>query len=311
MCVVVVSKGTQPAVLPKAAAVWFIALALTGLGACAPSGAHGVAVAHRHGAGYSFGHWMGPLGVAHFLSLMRFTDSTVAQRVLIVTPKGPAVVLSSLFNAPTGKRRFRIAADVGNWWLELGETVDLKMERFDESVDEMWRIKRRRYSLECSDGARVESDSMEGLIEGLRSGGRLNAMRNAVPNDVVEARQFLYAITGSDDEYSEWMQPVWVLARLFGEEMKTDSSWTLVTEHSRSGLIVRDPEAIRFMAAFHSVAAEQPLGDFDAERALVMPSTIEGIRRAREYRKRHPVDSPRERLDRALQRLRAGLSPWG
>lgn len=185
------------------------------------------------------------------------------------------------------------------------------MERFDESVDEMWRIKRRRYSLECSDGGRVGNDSMEGLIEVLRSGGSLNALRNAVPNDVVEARQFLYSITGSDDEYSEWMQPVWVLARLFGEEMKPDASWKLVTEHSRGGSIIRDPEAIRFMAGFRSVVAEQPLGEFDAERALVMPSTVEGIRKAREYRKRHPVDSPWERLDRALQRLRAGVSPWG
>jgi hypothetical protein len=252
---------------------------------------------------------MGQLGVAHCLSLVRFTDSTIAQRALIVTPSGAAVVLSSLCNAPTGELRIRIAADVGGWWLELRETVDLKMERFDEFVDEMWRVKRRRYSLESSDGARVGSDSMEGLIEGLRSGGRLDAVRNAVPKDVVEARQFLYAITGSDDEYSEWMQPVWVLARLLGEEMKTDTSWKLVIEHSRSGLIIRDPEAIRFMEGFQSVVAEQPLGEFDAERALVMPSTIEGIRSAREYRKRHPPDDPWERLNRAPQRLRAGLWP--
>jgi len=219
------------------------------------------------------------------------------------------VVLSSLINAPTGDLRFRIATDVGGWWLELRETVDLKTERFDEFVDEVWRIKRHRYSLECSDGAGVESDSIEGLVEALRSSGRLDAERNAVPNDVVEARHFLYAIAGSDDEYSEWKQPVWVMARLFGEEMKPDASWKLVTEHSRSGSILRDPEAIRFMAGFRSVAAAQPLGEFDAERALAMPSTIEGIRRAREHRKRHPPDSPRERLDRALQRLRAGLWP--
>jgi hypothetical protein len=249
--------------------------------------------------------------VAHFLSFLRFTDSTTTQRALIATPNGATVVLSNLFNAPTGELRFRIAADVGGRWLELRETVDLKMERFDEFVYEMWRIKRRRYTLECSNGTRVGSDSMEGLIEGLRSGGRLDAVRNAVPKEVVEARQFLYAITGSDDEYGEWMQPVWVLARLFDEEMNTASSWKLVTEHFRSGLILSDPEAVRFMAGFHSVAAEQPLGEFDAERALVMPSTIEGIRRAREYRKRHPPDDPWERLDRALHRLRAGLSPWG
>ena len=311
MCVVVVSKGTQRAVLPRAAAVWFIVLALTGLGACAPSGRDGTAVAHRHGAGYSFGYWMGPLGVAHFLSLVRFTDSTTSQRALIATPNGAAMVLSSLINAPTGELRSRIALDAGGWWLEVRETVDLKMERFDEFGYEMWRIKRRRYSLECSDGTRVGSDSMEGLVEGLRSGGRLDAVRNAVPKDVVEARQFLYAITGSGDEYSQWMQPVWVLARLFGEEMKPDTRWKLVTEHSRGGSIIRDPEAIRFMAGFRSVAAEQPLGEFDAEHALVMPSTIEGIRKAREYRRRHPVDGPWERLDRALQRLRAGLSPWG
>jgi hypothetical protein len=270
-----------------------------------------MAVAHRHGAGYSLGHWIGPVGVARFLFLVRFTDSTTAQRALIATPNGAAVVLSSLINAPTGEMRFRIAADVGGWWLEVKDTVDLKMERFDEFSYEMWRIKRQRYSLECSDGARVVSDSMEGLIEGLRTGRRLDGVRNAVPKDVGEARQFLYTITSSDGEYSQWRQPVWVLARLFGDEMTPATSWKLVTEHMRSGLILRDSEAIRFMTGFRSVAAEEPLGEFDAERALVMPSTIEGIRRAREYRKLHPPDAPLERLDRALQRLRAGLSPWG
>jgi|ERR1700726_471449 hypothetical protein len=169
-------EGTRRGLLPRAAAVCVIVLALSSLGACAPGGRDGIAVAHRHGAGYSFGHWMGLLGVAHFLSLVRFNDSTTAQRALIATPNGAAVVLSSLINAPTGERRFRIAADFGGWWLEVKETVDLKMERFDEFSYEMWRIKRQRYSLECSDGARVGSDSMEGLIEGLRSGRRLDTV---------------------------------------------------------------------------------------------------------------------------------------
>jgi hypothetical protein len=221
------------------------------------------------------------------------------------------VVLSSLSNAPTGARRDRIAVGVGDWWLEVRNTADLEMERLDEFYDELWRIKRWRWCLESSDGARVESDSLEGLIEALRSRGRLDAVRNAVPKDVAEARPFLYAITGPDGDYGEFMLPVLVLAHLFGEEVKTDTSWKSVTEHFGKQLIVRNTEAIRFMAGFHSVVAEQPLGEFDAERALAMPSTIEGIRGAREYRKRHPVDAPLEKLDRALQRLRAGLSPWG
>jgi hypothetical protein len=284
-------------------------IALTCLVGCAPSGGHGIAAEHKHGASYSFGHWVGPLGVAQCLSFGKYTDSTFAQRVLIVTPNGAGVVLSSLANAPTGEMRDRIATAAGDWWLEVKEVDDLKMERFDELVDEAWRIKRRRYSLECSNGVRAESDSMKGLVEALGSLGRIDAVRNAVPKEVVRARQFLYAITGPNGEYAALGPPVWVLARLFGEEMKTDTSWKLVTEHFRKGLIVRDPEAIRFMAGFHSVVAEQPLGEFDAERALVMPSTIEGIRSAREYRKRHPPDDPLERLDRALQRLRAGLWP--
>src|SRR5262245_30602241 len=45
----------------RAAAVGVTVIALMWLGACAPRS--GV-VAHHHGASYSFGHWMGPLGVA-------------------------------------------------------------------------------------------------------------------------------------------------------------------------------------------------------------------------------------------------------
>jgi hypothetical protein len=308
---VVRSKGTPHAGLRRVAAEWVIVTALTCLGACAPSGEPGIAARHRHGASYSLGHWVGPLGGAECLSFGQYTDSTFAERVLIVTPNGAAVVLSSLANAPTGEMRDRIAAAGGDWWLEVRETDDLKMERFDEFVDETWRIKKRLYSLECSDGARVESDSMQGLVEALGSLGRFDAVRKAVPKDVVKARRFLYAITGPNGEYAALGPTVLVLARLFGEEMKTDTSWKLVTEHFRKGLIVRDPGAIRFMAGFRSVVAEQPLGEFDAERALVMPSTIEGIRRAREYRKLHPPDAPLERLHRAQQRVRAGLSPWG
>jgi hypothetical protein len=288
MCAVAVNRGTWQRGLRGAAAACGLVAALTCLGACAQGGRQTAAPQHNHKSLYSFGRWVGPRAGARSLYFAQVTDSTFAFRGLIATPNGAALVLSSLIDAPTGESRTRVAADVGGWWLEVRETTDIKAELLYDYYDQAAAGENQRWRLESSDGTQVESDRMEGLVAALRSRGRIEVVRNAVPKEVIEARQFLYAITGRHSDYEALRPPVLVLAQLFGEQPQEDARWKLVVEHFGKHLNVNNPEAIRFLAGFHSVTAENPMGDFDAERALLMRDTVEGIRRAREATKQHP-----------------------
>jgi hypothetical protein len=255
--------------------------AIAGLSSEQPSVAISPLVAERVRAVHYLGEWNGAHGSARSLSVLVYSTTTLAERVLLTTPVGSRFVFSSITIAPSGTQRQRLDADSTGWWLEVKSTVDFKAKSFDEMTNALAAEKHRWHAvLETSDGNRVESDDTRLLASLLKKTVRGGPARLAVP-DEKRSLPFLLHVTGNQGECQEWRLEVEILSELLGVTPRPEPNWfanllgrilgnsALTPEWKftrgpyRKERAALDPDVAQFVNGFRSIAGSDLMGDFD------------------------------------------------
>jgi hypothetical protein len=223
------------------------------------------------------------------LQFMEFGEHARGGRVLVVTPTGVGVVLSSSSNGPEGILRCRLGHDAGAWWIEVRKELSVKVEDLEALLHMDWRVVGWRAVLDSSAGtiAKIDGASLtkelplpRALLAAVRAEGDVDAIRSSVPKDVVEALAFLSAFSSERPDGEEtigrlFREPIEFLLLLFGQEIKPEGTWHFVPGRTWRGLSLEDAELAQFAARFRSVVPGYPLGDFSvtgsAERRSVPP----------------------------------------
>ena len=298
----VVSKGTQPAVLPRAAAASLIVLALTGLGACAPSGGHGIAVAHASAVGavtpvparfrevWHLVAWKGASAEGHGLELTAQSeyDEAMAFR-LFVRPQGrPSVILSWCVDAIKGVLRTRLTDDQTGWWIEVREEPGVTGGNGQEFLLRKAEARLTRYHglVQTSEGDAIEFDvprNKEGsnadrwsplpqMAKMVVENGREKGHLASLPAGVSQSADFLDSITeepgssqtahGKDTRTMGYLRSVVAVALQMRGHMGARRD-AAVASITAKGLGFSAPEVRAFLAGFRSVSQQHPMGDVE------------------------------------------------
>jgi hypothetical protein len=211
----------------------------------------------------------------------------LAARVLAESPAGHRIVLTKVLLSQVGSDRARVVHDETGWWAEVervyGVTAPGLWEFFRKAEEwlEPGEGRTIRYTFRTSDGLEVtaevpreETPSLEyqGLVSAIEEEGLEEALRGQVPAGLGEAVVFLDSAieqVGSDAD-----GPIEVLAAFAGgssrEASYAEASWTELATAPLKGLLLSEPESLRFAERFRTIQATQPLppGELDTLAAL-------------------------------------------
>ncbi len=257
-----------------------LGIGLVAVVACRPVDAQEGETIHAVGGVHQSIEWSGRDGAGQGLEFLDRTRGASAHRLLLVSPSGTALVLSSSQNAATGIERFRVADDTTGWWLEVRK--ELAVEDEDLNLDALlfmdWTATKWSAVLESSGATVVRIDGRSltphrgleaALLGALRAERRLDEVKRAVPRGVVDSLRFLNCLSNTDVAREReaigggvFRPPIELLLLLFGEETKPDATWRFAVGHLWKGTTVRDPALIGFTGGFRSISPEDPLQEF-------------------------------------------------
>jgi len=211
-------------------------------------------------------------------ALFFFSNSAlgIADGLLIETPRGRRLVLTSHLAAQHGWGRVTLRDDSTGWWFEVTQEYDLRASGLDEFLREgsTWFVpgKGRTVTMRVrsSGGLSFEEEIAfesqprgmhKAFVERMRSAGLTDELRSEIPVELTEAIAFLDAAFWRHDKRSV----VDILAAITPEAVRTwgytGLGWKEIEGgRSQRGVKISDPELLEFTSRFTSIDARQPLG---------------------------------------------------
>lgn len=211
-------------------------------------------------------------------ALFFFSNSAlgIADGLLVETPQGRRVVLTSRLAAQHGWSSVTLRDDSTGWWFNVTQEYDLRASGLDEFLREAstWFVPGKgrtvTMSVRSSGGLSYEEEIAfesqpremhNAFIGRLRSAGLTDELRSEIPVELTEAIAFLDAAFWRHDKRSV----IDILAAITPEAVRqwgyTGLGWKEIEGgRSQRGVTVSDPEILEFTSRFASINARQPLG---------------------------------------------------
>lgn len=205
----------------------------------------------------------------------RVDDAHVIDNMLLRTPAGNQVIISSWVNAWDGTMRIRLTSDSTGWWMEVrtesGVSAPTLSEFFAKAGAVVQESTGHRIARELvtSDGLRYRQDDLvpydemkayDAFVEGLRASGTAEQLRKNAPSSLREVVSFLQRAVISTSELVGYGYDLHAPAAVLWNVLEADPDYHYETDlwsesvTMANRVSLADPDDLQFVKGFRNIS---------------------------------------------------------